>query len=676
MKVLIVDDRSDDRAVLHHYLLRVAEQILEADNGASALELAREHRPDLIISDALMPGVDGFELLRRIRRDPDLEQTPFIFYSAVYTGSRDQELAMALGADDFIVKPTEPQTFLNRIRKALDKLPEKRRQPRRELLQQDELYLKSYSQMVAARLEEKVQQLEQANRQLALNERRYRNLYNSIRDVIIVGTPDRVILDVNQPATREIFGYETEEVVGRKADFLYADRDMYERVGREVFDRPDADPRQILEVRYRRKNGEVFTGELYALKLIDEMGRPIGNIGIVRDITERQHMKEQLLQAQKMESIGTLAGGIAHDFNNILTVIIALGGLTLSKMAPEDPLRNNLEEILKAGERAAKLTKELLLFSRRQPMDRRPIDLNDIVRKVESFLGKIIGEDIDLTLLPHTEPLTVEVDSHQLEMVLMNLATNARDAMPNGGRLQIATGRVDFDMESYTAHGVPKPGAYALLTISDTGSGMDEDTRKRLFEPFFTTKEIGRGTGLGMAVVYGIIEQHDGAIDVISAPNKGTSFRIYLPLGTESSEDQSQESPSAHRLEGDETVLLVEDDDMVRNLLANMLREFGYKVLEAGNGSEALELFTAAGERIDLVVTDLVMPETGGADLADRIRASHPDIPFVFTTGYAPDTMQQRLAALPNTRLLSKPLAPTTLLGAVRTLLDTNPGKP
>ncbi|RME40495.1 MAG: hybrid sensor histidine kinase/response regulator, partial [Deltaproteobacteria bacterium] len=403
MKVLIVDDRADDRAVLHHYLLRIAEQILEADNGASALEQAREHRPDLIISDALMPGVDGFELLRRIRRDPELEHTPFIFYSAVYTGSRDQELAMALGADDFIVKPTEPQTFLERIRKALDNLPATRRQPRPELLQQDELYLKSYSQMVAARLEEKVQQLEQTNLQLTLNEKRYRNLYNSIRDAIIVGTPDRVILDVNQPATREIFGYETEEIVGRKADFLYADRDMYDKVGREVFDRPDADPRRILEVRYRRKNGEVFTGELYALKLVDEMGRPIGNIGIVRDITERQHMKEQLLQAQKMESIGTLAGGIAHDFNNILTVIIALGGLTLSKMAPEDPLRNNLEEILKAGERAAKLTKELLLFSRRQPMDRRPIDLNDIVRKVETFLGKIIGEDIGLTILPHGE---------------------------------------------------------------------------------------------------------------------------------------------------------------------------------------------------------------------------------------------------------------------------------
>ncbi|RME32771.1 MAG: response regulator [Deltaproteobacteria bacterium] len=229
-------------------------------------------------------------------------------------------------------------------------------------------------------------------------------------------------------------------------------------------------------------------------------------------------------------------------------------------------------------------------------------------------------------------------------------------------------------MESYTAHGVPKPGAYALLTISDTGCGMDETTRKRLFEPFFTTKEVGRGTGLGMAVVYGIIEQHDGAIDVISAPNKGTSFRIYLPLSTETSEEPSQESPSAHRLEGDETVLLVEDDDMVRNLLANLLREFGYKVLEAGDGSEALELFTAAGERIDLVVTDLVMPETGGADLADSIRASRPNLPFVFTTGYAPDTMQQRLASLPQTRLLSKPLAPTTLLGAVRALLDANAG--
>ncbi|RMF48315.1 MAG: hybrid sensor histidine kinase/response regulator [Deltaproteobacteria bacterium] len=670
MKVLIVDDRSEDRALLKHYLQRLAEKIVEASDGAEALDLARAETPDLIISDALMPGVDGFELLRRIRKDDRLRAIPFIFYSAVYTGDRDRKLALALGADDFIAKPLEPDAFIRRLRRAMEELPHRSRQTDPKLLQQDEAYLRSYSQMVAARLEEKVAELEQANRRLRMNERRYRNLFNSMRDVVVVATLDRIFLDANQPALRDTFGYETEEIVGRRADILYADREMFELTGREFFDRPEAVPGRILEVRYRRKNGEVFTGELYALKLLDEYGHPVGNIGVIRDITERLHMKQQLLQAQKMESIGTLAGGIAHDFNNILTVIIALGGLTLSKMASNDPLRGNMEEILKAGERAAKLTKELLLFSRRQPMDRKPVDLNGIVHRVETFLGKIIGEDILLSILPYPEPLTVDADSHQLEMVLMNLATNARDAMPGGGRLQITTGRVDFDLDNYASHDVKKPGAYALLTISDSGCGMDEETRQRLFEPFFTTKETGRGTGLGMAVAYGIIEQHDGAIEVISAPEKGTSFRIYLPLTTEEAERRESENSPTSRLEGKETLLLVEDDDMVHNLLANLLREFGYQVLEATNGDEALRRFAAAEGKIDLVVTDLVMPEKGGADIADHIRARYPDMPIVFTTGYAPDALQQRLAALPRTCLLSKPLTPTTLMGAIRTLLD------
>jgi len=242
MKVLIVDDRSEDRALLKHYLQRLAEKIVEASDGAEALDLARAETPDLIISDALMPGVDGFELLRRIRKEDRLRAIPFIFYSAVYTGDRDRKLALALGADDFIAKPLEPDAFIRRLRRAMEELPHRSRQTDPKLLQQDEAYLRSYSQMVAARLEEKVAELEQANRRLRMNERRYRNLFNSMRDVVVVATLDRIFLDANQPALRDTFGYETEEIVGRRADILYADREMFELTGREFFDRPEAVP--------------------------------------------------------------------------------------------------------------------------------------------------------------------------------------------------------------------------------------------------------------------------------------------------------------------------------------------------------------------------------------------------------------------------------------------------
>lgn len=518
-------------------------------------------------------------------------------------------------------------------------------------------------------LEEQVHELERARQKLAESEQRFRSIFNTTGDALFIhDLTTGQILDINQTAC-DMWGGSREEALSCTIGDMSSGVPPYsEEEALMWLDRAKVRGPQLFEWQGRCKNGELFWAEINMRRA--RIGADERIIVSSRDITERLHLKQQLLQAQKMESVGTLAGGIAHDFNNILTVIIALGGLTLNKMDPADPLRHNLQEILEAGERAAKLTKELLLFSRRHPMDRNPVDLNDIVRKVESFLGKVIGENILLTILPHPEVLTVDADRHQLDRVLINLATNARDAMPEGGRLQITAGRVDLEMESYTAHGVPGPGAYALLTISDTGCGMDEQTRRRLFEPFFTTKEVGHGTGLGLAAVYSIIEQHDGAIDVISAPGEGTSFCIYLPLSSKDAHEAAVESCTGRRLDGKETLLLVEDDDMVRNLLANLLREFGYQVHEATDGDEALKRFAATENTLDLVITDMIMPGKSGAEVAENIRQTHQGIPIVFTTGYAPDVLQKRLAALPKTCLLSKPLTPTTLLGAMRNLLD------
>ena len=270
--------------------------------------------------------------------------------------------------------------------------------------------------------------------------------------------------------------------------------------------------------------------ELRAVPNNDESGKVESVIEVIRDITEHKKLEDQLRQAQKMESIGTLAGGIAHDFNNILTAIIGFGQLALMQMGPDDPQREKIEHMLEGGDRAAQLTNDLLIFSRKQVSEKRPVDLNDIIGKVEKFLVRVIGEDIKCSMALHNEPIVVYADPHQLEQVLMNLATNARDAMPKGGDLMISAEQISLGDNFVAIHGYGKPGKYALLTISDTGEGMDEETRKKIFDPFFTTKEVGKGTGLGLAVVYGIIKEHEGFINVYSEPGIGTTFKIYLPL--------------------------------------------------------------------------------------------------------------------------------------------------
>jgi PAS domain S-box-containing protein len=670
MKILIVDDNAEDRTILRHYLNRFAGEILEASDGAEGLVIARSGRPDLIISDALMPNVDGFEFLREIRRSTDLCDIHFIFYSAVYTGSRDQELAMALGADAFLVKPLEPEDFLSQLKNLLDGLNGSEKREMNELLAEDEKYLRKYSQMVAARLEEKVRELAMANRELAASEARYRNLFNSMRDVIIIADQNRIILDANQPALREMFGYETAEIVGKRSDVIYGSHEAFEMMGKEFFDLKNHPEAKLLEVEFSRKNGDRFTAELNALKLLDNFGNPVGNVGLIRDVTEHRKLEAQLRHAQRMESIGTLAGGVAHDFNNILTGIIGYGSLALMKMAADDPQRINIQNMLEASDRAVHLTKELLMFSRKQLIDRRPADLNMVVAKVQKFLKRVIGEDIEIKTMLHGGELTVLADVYQLEQVLMNLATNARDSMPNGGTVTVSTGIVSLDAGFTTAHGYGKPGRYALIIVSDTGGGMDKETLQRIFEPFFTTKDVGKGTGLGLAVVYGIIKQHDGHINVYSEPGHGTTFRIYLPLiepeTVEKTSRQREESPAR----GTETILLAEDNELVRDLAKSVLTEFGYTVIEAVDGEDAVRKFREHADSIQLLLFDMVMPILSGKEARDEIRKIKPGIKTIFASGYAPDIVRQKLAEEDGIQLISKPMSPTELLQKVRSVLD------
>ena len=385
---------------------------------------------------------------------------------------------------------------------------------------------------------------------------------------------------------------------------------------------------------------------------------------------ERKLLQAQLLQAQKMESIGRLAGGVAHDFNNILTAILSYAELSLMKLPEHDPLRGHLISIQEASEKAATLTHQLLAFSRRQVLEMKVVDLNDVIRGLAKMLTRMIGEDMPLELRTGATASFVRADEGQIEQVLMNLAVNARDAMPSGGRLVIETADVNPDDAVLKSQGVADPGQYVMLSVTDSGAGMSAEVRERIFEPFFTTKELGRGTGLGLATVYGIVKQHGGHIIVDSEPGKGTIFRILLPLTAGPGPQQAAE-PSGPLPEGTETLLVVEDDELVRGLIDEVLAPLGYRVLTTASGDEALKTSDSFPGHVDLLLTDVVMPGMNGRQLAEVMRTRRPGIKVLFMSGYTQDALSTQGILEPGVALIHKPLRAGTLARQIRQVLDS-----
>jgi PAS domain S-box-containing protein len=419
--------------------------------------------------------------------------------------------------------------------------------------------------------------------------------------------------------------------------------------------------------RHRKKDGTVIHVEITS-HVVDFGGRR-GEIVLANDVTNSLKLEEQLRQAQKMESVGLLAGGVAHDFNNVLTAIIGYGNLLQMKLAKTDPLRSYAENIMTTAQRAAQLTQSLLAFGRKQIINPMPIEINGIILRVEKLLKRLIREDIELiTSLAHADT-TVMADSVQVEQVLMNLVTNARDAMPRGGTLTISTSIEELNEDYIAVHGYGKPGAYVKLSIADTGAGMDERTRERIFEPFFTTKEMGKGTGLGLASSYGLVKQHKGFIDVDSEPGRGTTFLIYLPaLNRDASK---KDVPAESSLKGGtESILVAEDDEVIRNLTSSILREFGYTVIVAMDGNDAVRAFKENRDRIGLLLFDVIMPRRNGKDAFEEIRTMRPDIKVLFISGYSADMISTEGILEEGLSFISKPVSPSELLRKVREILD------
>lgn len=494
----------------------------------------------------------------------------------------------------------------------------------------------------------------------------YKKLYDYAPDMMH-SVDSRGIIVVCNLTMAKTLGYAPEELVGQPFEKVFdpalrsACMKKFEHLAAAGFCEE--------ETTLLSKDGRKIPVFLRSRATYDREGNFIMADMVSRDVSEKKSLHAQLLQAQKLEAIGTLTGGIAHDFNNILTAIIGYGNLLSLKMKEDDALRSYVEQVLSAAGRAANLTQSLLAFSRKQIIDPRPVDLNEVIRSVEKLLSRLIGEDIDFIMRLSSGNLTVLADRGQIEQALINLVTNARDAMPEGGTLVMSTEPAMLTDGFAKAHGFGKPGMYALITVTDTGTGIDRNSIERIFEPFYTTKETGKGTGLGLSIVHGIVKQHDGYITVYSEPGEGTTFKVYLPFT--GSEDEEAKSSEAIPLRGGaETILVTEDDALVRTFTKNILEEFGYSVIEASDGEESVSIFSGNREKIDLVILDVIMPKKNGKEVHEELKKIDPDVKVLFMSGYSEDIIHRKGILEKGTHFVSKPVSPHELLNKVRELLD------
>ena len=524
-------------------------------------------------------------------------------------------------------------------------------------------FLSSVGDQIAIAIERK-----RAEEALTESEVRYRDLVENAIDIIYTHDLDGNYTSVNR-AAENITGYSREEAMSMNLaqtvapEYLEKARSMIaaKLTGEEV---------TAYEVEIIAKDGRRVAIEVNT-RIIYENGTPVGVQGIARDITERKHLEDKLRQSHKMEAIGLLAGGIAHDFNNLLTAITGYSNLTLRKMPVDDPLRVNIKQIKDAGDRAAALTSQLLAFSRKQVLKPRVHNLNSVITEVEGILRRIIRENVvfETDLAPKLG--NIKADPGQIEQVIINLVVNARDAMPMGGNLTIKTQNVRVDMEDADQHLTLECGRFVKMTIADTGQGIDMLTQSRIFEPFFTTKEVGKGTGLGLSTAHGIVKQSGGDIKVFSEVGCGTAFEVYLPCVDEAVEMPKRVKDVEERHAGVETILLVEDEDIVRKLVSEILTNSGYTVLEAASGKEALDICDTYSKPVQMLLTDVVMPDMGGSELTNKVIAVRPDIKVLFMSGYTDDLVAHGGVMPADIPLIEKPFTPDGLARRVRDVLGS-----
>ena len=822
IRVLIVDDREDNRQLLNTLLKGNGFEVESACHGAEALDKARNNPPQLIISDLLMPRMDGFTLLRQCKADDRLKQIPFVVFTATYTDTNDKQLALNLGAADFILKPASPADLIARINRVMaaagaSGMPmaiptlastTPTRIPIATPEEEEARNLRLYSEVLIHKLEDKMEKLDKANRELQRDvaehkqmqkrlmesERKAHAIFDLSFGFVGLLTPDGVLVEANRSAL-DFAGVQRSDVVGKpfwetpwwagsteaqeqiraavqtaaagelvryETTFQATDgtphiidfslkpmMDEAGRVvmlipeGRDITDRKRAEdaharlataveqaaeaivitdtrgqilyvnpafekttgypreeaigknPRMLKSGKHdsafyqqmwellargkvwsgrvinKKKNGALYEEEITISPIRDSAGRIINYVAVKRDVTQEVALEEQLRQVQKMESIGQLAGGVAHDFNNLLVVIQGNASLLLEAKNLSETDADLAKQISNAAERAAGLTRQLLVFSRKQVMQPDHLNLNQVVGDMTRMLQRILGEDIALRSDYSPNLPLVFADAGMIEQVFLNLAVNARDAMPRGGRLMITTASKTVDQEYPRQNPAAEPGDFVCLSVTDTGCGIAPNNLSRIFEPFFTTKEAGKGTGLGLATVYAIVRQHHGWIEVDSRVNEGTTFRIYLPAAKDTNAKHRATAVIPALPRGHEVILVVEDEQAVRLLVGNLLQRCGYTVWLAVSGVEALNHWEQHKDKIQLLLTDMVLPDgMMGRELAEKLQGEKPHLKVVYTSGYSASVVGKGPALVEGVNFLQKPYHPQKLAQTVRDCLD------
>jgi PAS domain S-box-containing protein len=620
-RVLVVDDTEASRYAVSRHLRRAGFEVDEAASGLQALAQLEEVRPDVVVLDVLLPDISGFEVARRIRRDPRFARLPILHLSASFTDPDSLAAGLDSGADGYLTHPVEPVVLLASIRSLL-----RARAAEAEAIAAGEAW---------------------------------RATFQAIGDAVCV-------VDARACVTRWNAAFETlvgqERIAGRPLPELISEL----RAGAEppYVIGPDGSPPQATEVTLDGRWVRVT-----AHPMTDSVGLPHHAVCVFTDVTKQRSAELRVQQVQRLEVAGQLAGGIAHEINNMMTVILGLTEF-LARDADLPPThQKDLAGVRKAADRAADMARQLLAFSRRQVLQPRLVDINTAIAGMSRLLRQLLGADREVTLTLSPDAGHVFADEAQLEQAILNLALNARDAMPEGGHFTITTGLARLDARFAARYpGIEvRPGDYAYLALSDDGEGMSAETLERVFEPFFTTKPVGQGTGLGLATVYGIVKQSNGYVWAESARGKGTTFHVYLPQAVAPAGAGGDLEPAPRPTQGSGTILVVDDEPMVRALARRALEAYGYTVLEAEDGRDALRILTAEpGQAVALVLADLVMPVMGGRELGTRLQESHPGVPVLFMSAHTGDELARRRLLSPGIWFLQKPFAPDELVAQVQ----------
>ncbi len=693
-KILIADDIEENRYFLEALLRGHGHRVLTARNGAEALESARKETPDLIVTDILMPVMDGFTLCRECKSDLELKAVPFVFYTATYTDRKDRDFGLSLGAQRYLVKPVEPDVLVQILREVLEEASGGGATG--AAWQADETtgsgcdeagYLREHNEALTRKLESKMAQLEEANLSLMreLSERKQaeiqlRRLYTAIENTAecIVIVDARGAVEYANPASEKIVGLargDTLDIGPGAAPAGFHDDSFY----RALRQAASLNKPWTGHMGKKSESGETIELDVTVSPIPGSIGDIDGSVLVMRDVTMQKRLEDQLFQSQKLEALGTLAGGIAHDFNNILSAVMGYTDLTLLNAPEEGSIRENLTAVLGACDRARSLVRQILTFSRKAEHDITFVDLCPLVKETMNFLGATLPVNIEIHTRFETVCVVVSADPAQIHQVLLNLSTNAVHAMREaGGVLEVVLRKIDLDEDAARQHPGLAPGEYALISVSDTGCGMSRGTLSRIFEPFFTTKREGEGTGLGLALAHGIVKSHGGAATVYSEEGRGSTFNIYLPAAKDLSENQ--EAADTRPLPpGTESVLFVDDEEVLVDIGRRTLERLGYRVTTSTSSVEALRLFRENPDAFDLIIADQAMPRLTGRELAAEVRRIRPDLPVIICTGFCvgvsdrevlKEGTEQGIASPEVRRVIMKPLNIREMAWTVRSVLD------